>query len=73
MQKKKIAVAVALACGVSFNAVAGALDGGVAPGAGDVAVTGTITTGGGYNTVVGSGATITDTGSPSSPAEWNDD
>lgn len=60
----RIAISFSILAFASAAATAGALDGGTAPQATDVAVTGTITATGGSNTVVGSGATITYTGTP---------
>lgn len=61
MQHKTIVLALSVVFGlcITTTAGAGALDGGTAPLASDVAVTGAISTSGGNNTVVGSGAAIT--------------
>lgn len=65
MKQSNIHLSVAFSLfAFSAAATAGALDGGTAPQGTDVAVKGTISATGGSNTVVGSGASITYTGTP---------
>lgn len=69
MQQTKIVLALSLSFGLASSALAGGVDGGVAPLGSDVAVNGAITATGGSNTVVGSGAVIS---YPSAPASgWS--
>lgn len=63
LNQKKLALCVALSL-IAGSAIGGSVDGGTIVMPHDVAVTGTITAAGDYNTVVGSGATISNTFTP---------
>lgn len=64
-KKTTLALSLSFGLAMSTSALAGGVDGGVAPLGSDVAVNGSITAAGGSNTVVGSGASIS---YPSAPA-----